>query len=474
VQGGRFVRQRIPLVVATALALLVPAAAASANARQLTTVEAPAELLGSAPEAALDQVQSLGATAIRLQIVWSSVAPSPTATHAPSFNATDPSAYPAAGWARYDRAIDGARARGLGVLLTITGGAPRWATASKRDMLTNPSASAFGKFAMAVGRRYRAKVSWWSIWNEPNLGKLLKPLYKGRGNGTLASAGIYRRLYLSAYSGLRAAGVRAPILIGELAPRSNRLHANGTIAPLRFLRGVLCLDAHYRKARRCGRVPTQGVAIHPYSTAAGPRLVPPNTDEVTIGVLSRLTSALDRAAHAGALPSHLPVYVTEFGVQSFPDHDAGVSLAAQSDFRSLGEYMAYRNPRVASFSQYLLRDDATVDGATGRFESGLFLFKGYVPKPSLISFRIPLVVVAHRGSSRIGLWGLVRPAHGHPGSVRIEYADRGHGWHALATQRYGASGYWTRRATTRSGRAWRVDWTAPDGTMYTGPATIAR
>lgn len=462
-------RQRILLVIVTCLAILVPAAAASASSKQFTTVEAPTELLfGGSPDAALDQIQGLGATAIRIQLSWDQVAPDADAAHAPSFNATDPNAYPAAGWARYDAAIDGARARGLKVLLTITGGAPRWATAAKRDHLTRPSATAFGKFATAVGRRYRMQVSTWSIWNEPNLGKLLKPI-KG-----LESAKIYRQLYLKAYAGLHAARVTAPILIGELAPIGNRFPNIGTIHPLAFMRTMLCLDGSYRKSRSCGRVPTSGFAMHPYTTARGPRFAPFNHDDVTIGVLSRLVKALDRAGNAGALPRHLPVYVTEFGVQSYPDHQSGVSLPAQSDYRSLAEYMAYRNPRVKSFSQYLLRDDRTIDGGYGAFESGLFLYKDGQVKPVYEGFRLPLVVVGAKNARHATLWGLVRPAHGVAGQLAIQYQDRGRGWKQLATQHYGASGYWKRGVSTKSGRAWRVVWTAPDGATHTGPATLPR
>lgn len=468
-------RQRISIVVVTLLALLVPAASANASARQFTTVEAPAELLfGSGPEAALDQIADLGADAIRIQLAWDLVAPDADARTAPVFNATDPNAYPAAGWARYDRAIAAARARGLAVNVTIGGGAPRWATATKRDHLTRPNATAFGKFATAVGRRYGAQVSHWSIWNEPNLGKLLKPLYEGRTGRKLASAKVYRALYLKAYAGLRSTGIGAPILLGELAPRKNSLRDNGTIAPLRFLRGVLCLDDRYRKVGRgCARVPTQGVAMHPYTTATGPGFVPPDPDDVTIGVISRLVRALDRAASAGALARRLPIYVTEFGVQSYPDRRSGVPLAQQSDYRSIAERIAYRNARVRSFSQYLLRDDDPRDGAYGAFESGLILFDG-TPKPAFASFRLPLVVLPGRGG-RMTLWGLVRPADGRAGSLTIQYRDRGRGWRELGRQAYGRTGYWQRTASAGSrGRAWRVVWRSPAGTTHTGPATVAR
>jgi hypothetical protein len=463
------VRHRILLVVVSCLALLVPAAAANANGSQFTTVEAPSELLfGGSPDAALDQIRDLGATAIRLQLGWSSVAPDPNAKKAPSFNATDPNAYPGGNWARYDAAIDGARARGLKVYLTLTGPAPRWATAAKRDQLTRPSAEAFSKFATAAGRRYGSKVSWWSIWNEPNLGKLLKPI-KG-----LESAKIYRQLYLQGYAGLRGAGVRAPILIGELAPIGNGISNTGTIHPLTFLRKVLCLDSRYRKSRTCGKVPTQGFAMHPYTTKFGPFFQPQNQDDVTIGVLPRLVKALDRAASAGALPRRLPIYVSEFGVQSYPDRVSGVPLPTQSDFRSIGEHIAWGNARVKSFSQYLLRDDRTIAGAHGAFESGLFLFKNGAPKPAFYGFRLPLVVTKGKGS-RVALWGFVRPAHGRAGSVELQVKDRRGGGKKVATKRYGGSGYWKGSATTKAGRQWRVEWRDPaTGTTWDGSATVAR
>ncbi|HET6447645.1 MAG TPA: cellulase family glycosylhydrolase [Conexibacter sp.] len=467
-------RHRILLVVMTLAAVLLPASIAGASTRQFTTVEAPSELLFSgSPDAALDQIKDLGATAVRLQLVWSQVAPDPDAKRAPSFNATDPNAYPAGAWARWDAAIDGARARGLKVYLTITGSAPHWATA-KHDGLTKPSAEAFSKFASAAGRRYGSKVSWWSIWNEPNLGKLLKPIYAGSHGRTLASPAIYRQLYMQAYEGLRSVGVRAPVLLGELAPRANSLRENGTVAPLAFLRAVLCLDSRYHRVMRCAKIPTQGVAMHPYTTKFGPAFHPLNPDDVTIGVLPRLVQALDRAAHAGALPSRLPIYVSEFGVQSYPDRQSGVPLPTQSDFRSIGEKMAWSNARVTSFSQYLLHDDRTVAGAFGAFESGLFLNKTGEPKPSYYGFRLPLVVTKGRGS-RVALWGFVRPAHGRAGSLEIQVHDRSGGWKSLATQRYGASGYWQRSATTKAGRQWRVVWTDPStGTQWAGSATVVR
>jgi hypothetical protein len=153
---------------------------------------------------------------------------------------------------------------------------------------------------------------------------------------------------------------------------------------------MLCLDSKYRKAKSCGELETGGYAHHAYTTSAGPRYKPTDTDDVTIGVLSRLITALDKAAKAGALPAKLPVYLTEFGIQSTPDKVSGVSLARQTAYLAVAEHMAYVNPRVATFSQYLMSDDPPrTDGYRyGGFESGLRDADGK-PKPAYEGFRLP-------------------------------------------------------------------------------------
>ena len=53
----------------------------------------------------------------------------------------------------------------------------------------------------------------------------------------------------------------------------------------------------------------------------------------------------------------MPIYLTEFGVQSKPNRELGVSVAKQAQFDAIDEHIAWSNPRVAAFSQYLLKDD---------------------------------------------------------------------------------------------------------------------
>ena len=112
-------------------------------------------------------------------------------------------------------------------------------------------------------------------------------------------------------------------------------------------------------ARSARALDADGYAHHAYTTRQGPYFKPHGPvgkDDVTIGVLSRLTSALDRARRAGALTKRLPIYLTEFGIQSVPDEQQGVTLAQQVQYRAISERIAWTNPRVAAFSQYLLTD----------------------------------------------------------------------------------------------------------------------
>jgi hypothetical protein len=453
---------------------LAGAAAGDARAKpgQFTTFEAPTELIngGDAARAqTLDELQGLGVTALRMTIFWQSVAPSAGARHRPRFDQADPAAYD---WGAYGALADAARARGMRLLVSVSGPVPRWATAGGRDHLTNPSPADFKQFMTAVGRRFGAETYAFSIWNEPNLAKFLAPQWDRHGR--LLSPTLYRRLFFAGYHGLRLAGVSAPVLAGELEPVGNAI----AVAPMRFLRGVLCLDSRYRPLGRCGRLPASGWAIHPYMRPRFPTTPPPGPDDVTIGGLRRLEHGLDLAARSGMVARRLPVYATEFGVQSYPNRVAGVPLALQSDYRSVAEYLAWSDPRVASFSQYLLTDPAPLPGpAIGRyiFQMGLYLYAGHRRKPAYDSFRLPLVV--RRRGRAVSLWGLVRPAAAgrRGGTVSVEIRDSGRGarWRRLLSAPVRPDGHWTARARDRAGRRWRVVYLDPTGRRFTGPATAS-
>jgi hypothetical protein len=456
-------------VLAVVCGLAAPGARAATG--QFTTVEDPAYLLGSESlrQQTLNELQGLGVQAIRMTMYWEDVAPSPNATRRPSFAQSDPASYD---WGPYGELADEVHARGMRLLIDVTGPVPRWATKGAKDHLTDPSPAEYEAFMTAVGRRFKADAYAFSIWNEPNLAIFLKPQF-ARGGGAV-SPGLYRSLFFAGYNGLRAAGVHAPVLAGETAPVGNPI----TVSPLRFLRGVLCLNSHYRRAGHCVPLPADGWATHPYIRATFPTALQGfGADDVPFGGIGRLITALNRAAAAGMVKRDLPVYLTEFGVESYPNKIAGVSLPLQSDYRSIAEYLAYLNPRVASFSQYLLTDSPPTPGPAideYQFQTGLYLYAGHKPKPSYGSFRLPLV--ARRSGSKVSLWGLVRPARAAhtSGLVTILYANKGEKTYRVGLKvRFGTSGYWGAASSYVAGRHYEVRWTNSQGQTFTGPPTAA-
>ena len=445
--------------VAMAAAFFAAASPSQAATNQSTLFEAPRELISNDDalrQQTLDELQGLGVKWLRVVLQWRSVAPSARASSPPAgFNESGQAGY---NWNAYDQVINEARARGLKLLVTISGPAPKWATGNHRSYTYKPSATRFQRFVTAVGNRYRGQVAMWSVWNEPNHPAFLTPQFAGsKGHRYAYSPKLYRSLFSAADRGLRASGnggVR--LLMGETAPRGT----GKVVAPLRFLRGVL--------APR-GRFPADGYAHHAYTTAAGPSYVPHNPDDVTIGVLSRLTRALDAEARAHRIRSRLPIYLTEFGIQSEPDPYIGVSYQRQAEYRSISEWYAWRNPRVAAFSQYLMRDDNPRRGSIyvrySGFESGLRGSNGRA-KLAYAGFRLPLVADA-RGK-RVYFWGYVRPA---AGLTRVLLQVRTRGSRTFRDLKHvttNTSGYWRSVTSLRRGAQYRVVWG-----RYAGPATRA-
>src|SRR3954468_18537276 len=114
--------RKIFTLMAVAAAFLAAAAPSEAGTHQFTLLEAPRELLSTDDalrQQTLDEIQGMGVKWLRVVILWRSVAPS-------SGSSTPPAVFDEAGqggylWAPYDRAINEARARGLNLIVTISG-----------------------------------------------------------------------------------------------------------------------------------------------------------------------------------------------------------------------------------------------------------------------------------------------------------------------------------------------------------------
>jgi hypothetical protein len=413
------------------------------------------------------KLKYLGVKALRVELHWHDIAPDANSPQRPSFDAADPASY---AWGQYDALMGEARRLGWKILLTVTSPVPRWATADRRDLITRPDDLEFQEFMTAVGRHYGEEVSLWAIWNEPNVPGWLQPQFNP--NGTPASPRIYRGLFEAGYAGLLAAGLNAPdVLFGETAPFGSdtvNAHREGVereVSPLAFLRGSLCLNSSYRKARSCGMLPISGYAHHPYTYPAvqGPFYRPHNPDEVPIGTLGRLSRALALASRAGAIPAGVHIYLNEYGVQTSPN-PLGVTDAQQAEYAAISERLAWEDPAVASFSQYLLRDEAKHGRFIG-FRTGLESPAG-AAKPLYYAYALPLTVTRDRYG--VNLWGFVRPAVGST-KLRVLVKISSHGrYRTLRVIRTDANGYWSLRSSVR-GVDWRVSWRSPSGAVYNGP-----
>jgi hypothetical protein len=470
-----------------ALGVLAGAPSALASHGEAVYFEGSTDLLTRATRPhAITQLQALGVKALRVELSWYDVAPAPKSATKPSFEATNPGAY---AWGEYDALINEAERLHWKVLLTITSPVPRWATSNKlAPYVTSPDDQDFEQFMTAVARHYGPNILY-SIWNEPNHPAFLRPQFNSKGQP--GSPRVYRGLYQAGYSGLQAGGIPRPqVLMGETAPfgydsigRAMFRREGATravlhdVAPLAFLRGMLCLSSRYQKSGSCGELQTSGYAHHAYTLPAGPYYRPPEADDVTIGVLSRLSNALNAAARAHAIPAGIPIYLTEFGVQSFPNRELGVSPSKQTQFDALDEHIAWSNSRVAAFSQYLLKDDplssgksgASVNGGFIGFQTGLETVHG-APKPLYSSWPVPLTVTKQGHS--YSLWGMIRPANGPTKATILVKRKGAKKYTVLRTVTTESLGYWSFSSSV-PGVAWRVRWISPGGVKYEGAPIAA-
>ncbi len=469
------------LILALAVgAVLAPAAHASP---QQTSIMMDDDLLlyrgDDVAARALAQMKKLGVDTVRVTVLWSVVAEnarlsaadikrlklkgkfkSAARRQARQFKGKDPGTYPERNWDRYDNLVRSAANNGIRVYFNLTGPGPSWAHEKAPKKFRSlrktwkPKLGAFKEFSQAVGRRYDGtykdengekdtipRVSFWSLWNEPNQAGWLSPQWE-RINGRMvaASPARYRKLHQFGYKGLRASGHntnRDIILMGETAPLgSSRKTEKSPMRPARFLRELGCLGSNGRtykgksaKIRDCndferrGSLKANGYAHHPYTKNLPPRVRDKHSDSLTMANINELGTLLDRvsAKTRGGIPTDLKLFMTEFGYETKPpDPFSGVSLLDQAKFNTIGEYQAFQNPRILSQAQFLLRDVPPLRKHTKNtkaywftYQSGLFHLSG-TEKPAASAYALPFLAFDSKqtdpatGGAVFGIWGQLR------------------------------------------------------------------
>ena len=270
------------------------------------------------------------------------------------------------------------------------------------------------------------------------------------------------------------------MLLGETAPLGHTTGslAKRSLAPVPFIQSLFCLDSRGKtlkgsaaRAQGCSgryaKLAVTGYSHHPYNRGGGqPPQSRPGAGEITIANISRLRQVLAQASHARRVRSNLPIYVTEFGIQTNPpDRTIGVRLSKQAAYINQSDYIAYRNSRVRSVAQYQLLDEADVRS----FQTGLDFVNG-TPKPSLDAYRLPIWVIK-RGSG-VTVWGQVRPADGTAQRVTIQNGN-GRTFNDVKTVTTSADGYFLVKVSHQRRSRWRLSWTAPGGAVFTSRVASA-
>lgn len=114
----------------------------------------------------LDLVRDAGLHFIRQEFTWEDIEIHGKGDFIDRRN--DPAGVDA--WAKYDHIVDLAEERGLTIIARLSN-PPAWSRATGDEMGTNAppdNLNDFADFAAAVAERYRGRIRYYQIWNEPN------------------------------------------------------------------------------------------------------------------------------------------------------------------------------------------------------------------------------------------------------------------------------------------------------------------
>ena len=462
---------RVPIRALVALALLSAlvlgrfAGPAQASPSQLSIMMDDDELVyrdDATRDDALKRMQALGVDAVRVTLLWSVVADGAQDTKKATkqfkkYGAADPRAYPKANWDRYDRLVRAGKTLGIGIYFNVTGPGPSYGMTKppakyKADAKWwMPKPTEFAKFVKAAGKRYSGKytdendnkqgiprVSFWSLWNEPNQGGWLRPQWL---NGKPYSPRMYRDLYLAGYGALKATGHSTKtdvVLVGETAPRNvTRKTTTSAMGPRRFISELLCepgtSKAGCASFSKKGPIVATGYAHHPYTRDLAPTERDPDPQAITMADLGDIGTLLDASSK---VTKGLPIYSTEFGYEtSPPDPTVTTTPDQQAAYLALGEFLTYSNPRVQANTQFLLRDVKPLTrykvGSRqywSTYQSGLFTAADEA-KPAATAYVLPFLT-ADAGLDAAGrplanVFGMVRQAPllvgGATASVQLQF-----------------------------------------------------
>jgi polysaccharide biosynthesis protein PslG len=303
----------------------------------------------------LRDVKIAGGSFVRTDFTMSSVQP----TSSQSFN-----------WGALDAKVAAATEQGLQVL-GILDYSPQWNAYSgcivgSPNQCAPADPTAFANFAAAAAAHF-PQVTYWEIWNEPNLKQFWSPS---------PNATDYVNMLNSAYAAIKAVAPNDVVIAGALSRAKDIPGVE--IAPITF---VTSMYAH--------RAQFDILSLHPYTYPFSP--------DTANGDNGWLDVETVRATMVANGDSAKKIWITELGVptcgpgkasavdaQPFTDNDYMTEAAQQiilsqvmTDIKSLSY--------IGAFFVYEIRDDNSNDPSTRENCFGIFRSDDR-PKPALSAF----------------------------------------------------------------------------------------
>lgn len=231
-------------------------------------------------------------------------------------------------WEKYDRIVDLAVAHNLELIVRLEK-PPRWAREGRPNPeIDGPPARLqdYVDYVEAVVSRYRGRVTYFQIWNEPNLA--------GEWGGEPIDPRGYVDLLEAGYRAVKRANPEAVVLLAGLAPTEERGPAN--LSDLLFLQRVY--DAGGAAFFDIATVMVYGYGYSPYD-----RRVEFSRNNFSRPIQTR--EIMERNGDAAK-----PIWAVEYGWVSLPDDWSGrpspwgasVSAEKQADYLVAGYLRAQR------------------------------------------------------------------------------------------------------------------------------------
>jgi hypothetical protein len=287
-------------------------------------------------------IADLGARWVRVEFRWNEAEPSSKGSYDQSIIA------------RYDQAIETARAAGARVLVFVNG-APRWASGSRIPMTKPQNPGDYADFLRYVAARYAGRVSAWEVWNEENTQRFWS---------TGPNPASYVPLLQAAYPAVKQADPNALVVFGGVSQNDYA-----------FVEGAYQAGAK-------GNFDV--MAVHPYPGPNPPETVWYAGSRIAPNAFTGFREVRNSMLARG---DDKPIWLTEFGWSTTTTASWGVTPTQQADYLTRAYRLLEQHPYIQLAYWYNLRNNFwDQDADTWETQLGL-THTDFTPKPSYNAYK---------------------------------------------------------------------------------------